>query len=401
MLIGMKRLLSLCIFCLLFAVPVSADVIEVFSLTDANKTQSNPPTIGWDDINAEYGEMDALVYDKRTYADGTPLAIGERVRCFAVATMAVQGEALAEEIAGVKKDLPIEMDALGNVTATGILQESVVIELKVSGNGGAIGEEGYVGASRDTFPDAKTTVSGQNLTLSFKNEPSDLWDVSPLRATEALSARQFYFFVVVEDTRDAQGQPQVNATDRMGYGVSLVLDDPLEWLFSTSFSSFTPYIRSGSSMEPTTGSKRLFLGPMTFRTATDPATYTAQDGTVYEGEDLEALLSPAIGALATDASGQLALTLATDSAGNVLSSLTSGETRQAALPVPDLLRYSVLTTDTLGGTWQSLDTFVKEKNLDSFADKVYTRCRLSELKSLVLPTVPAEKARFYKLERAQ
>lgn len=117
--------------------------------------------------------------------------------------------------------------------------------------------------------------------------------------------------------------------------------------------------------------------------------WTKADGTVLKGEDLEAFLKP----------GMTAFASATDAAGG--ETFTLAATSEAE----DITYYTLYTKEALSdAAWTPFNTVMadkenemREKGLDNYLQKDYTRCRLNGEGPLTIPLIPGDTGRFYLL----
>lgn len=338
-----------------------------------------------------------------TYGDGAAFATGERVRCVAVSTEKSTAAARTSEVQEILQTMPIELDATGAVRATGCLEGAKVIEVPYT-TGSALKDyskttvEGYIGAlSKTTGYTGVDSALGSTETAS----PCDVWEANVL-ANSDCAGKNFYFFVIIEDTRDGAGNPVADERARVAYGVALVMADMYEinrlsennnpaWdaVWGTVWEKFeyTACVVEGGTRLFDNTYQNSFLSPVTMKELALPASL-AIDGETYTGAQIDKVLSPALGAWTLTEAGWT-LTLATTEAGDV-------ESQIPGVAVPDYLRYTVMTKTDLTADWVPLD-----KALDNTSGNVYTRLRLVDLGSLVLPTVNGESSRFYKIEQAK
>lgn len=352
---------------------------------------------------SEYAQ---LKFGPGAYGDGTAFAAGERVRCVAVSTAKGTPTARVSEVQEILQTMPIELDATGAVRATGCLADATIVEVPYT-TGDATKdysktvEEGYIGALSET-----TGYTNLDATLGSTEEllQCDIWEANVLAQSE-YAGKYFYFFVIIEDTRDGSGVPVADANERVAYGVALVMADMYEAdrleenenpavqtvLGNTSydwkkFEYTARVVKGGGDLLPATY-RYSFLSPVTMKTLALPASLTV-DGATYTGEEVEKVLSPALAGLTLTEAGWT-LSFATTADGKVASQMPD-------VALPDYLRYTVMTKTDLKADWVPLD-----KALDNTSGNVYTRLRLVDLGSLVLPTVNGESSRFYKIEQAQ
>ena len=353
---------------------------------------------------SEYAQ---LKFGPGTYGDGAAFAVGERVRCVAVSTEKSTAAARTLEVQTILQTMPIELDATGAVRATGCLEGAMVVEVPYT-TGSALRDysktktEGYVGALNET-----TGYTGLDSSLGGTEtaSPCDLWEANVLANSECAD-KYFYFFVIIEDTRNGAGAPVADTNERVAYGVALVMADmyepdrleengnparqtglggvvTIDW---TKFEYTARVVKGGTGLFGDTY-QHSFLSPIMMKELALPETLVV-GGETYSGEDVEKVLSPALGAWTLTEAGWT-LTLATTEAGDV-------ESQIPGVAVPDYLRYTVMTKANLSEDWVPLD-----KALDNASGNVYTRCRLVDLGSLVLPTVNGDTSRFYKIEQAK
>lgn len=340
---------------------------------------------------SEYAQ---LKFDPGVYGDGVAFAVGERVRCVAVSTEK-SGDARTREVQEILQTMPIELDATGKVTATGCLAGATIVDVPCYGSGVAAKysvteTEGYIGAGKVSFSDTglDALLRGQmgDAYVEEKATPYDYWNANVL-ADETLAGKNFYLFVIIEDTRSGTGLPGAGT---VAYGVALIMQDVYELAHTradwTTF-NYSACVLTASPVMMSAGYDFCFLSPVVMKALALPETLVV-GGETYRGEDVEKVLSPALGAWTLTEAGWT-LTLATTEAGKV-------ESQIPGVAVPDYLRYTVMTKTDLTADWVPLD-----KVLDNTSGNVYTRLRLVDLGSLVLPTMDGESSRFYKIEQAK
>lgn len=340
---------------------------------------------------SEYAQ---LKFGPGAYGDGAAFAVGERVRCVAVSTEK-SGAARTSEVQEILQTMPLELDATGKVTATGCLAGATIVDVPYYGSGVAAersvtATEGYIGAGMAAFVDAGVDnllkVQMGDAYVAEKSTPYDYWNANVL-ADEKFDGKNFYLFVIIEDTRSGTGSPGAGT---VAYGVALIMKDIYELAHTTrdwSTFNYSACVLSAGSLLMSTIYDFCFLSPVVMKELALPETLVV-GGETYSGEDVEKVLSPALGAWTLTEAGW-ALTLATTEAGDV-------ESQIPGVAVPDYLRYTVMTKANLSEDWVPLD-----KALDNASGNVYTRCRLVDLGSLVLPTVNGDTSRFYKIEQAK
>ena len=381
----------------------NAIVIRICCPSDANAT-------AWDNLNAyleAHGSSARVRYGQSTYADGTPLAVGERLRCVAVASN--YSTPTAEEKAAVIETVPLKVNLFGEVIPTGVLEGNAVVDLRSVSMGPAstpsyVGSEGYPACTTATL----APVSGL-LEPVEGDEPGELWNYAALRKDE-YGGRAFYVFLIVEDTRDASGAPVSGSDTCSAYAVFPVMKSLIEpkGLSDAALESFaySPYLLAGGTSPswPDTDGYG-FVQPAVVCAGADLESVADEALVAWVADvsggacapqtraEAEACLTPVVAGW-TAAEGGLRLTLAQGSA--------EGRFASAAGPdLPDRLRYTLYTADALDGPWEPLDEWAAKKNLANFGELSYTSLRLSELQSRVLPVAEDEKTRFYKLENAR
>jgi len=382
-----------------------AVAVRICAPSDANASD-------WDYLNGIfelYGSSARVRYGQSGYADGTPLAVGERLRCVAVASKT--STPTAEEKAAVIETVPLKVNLFGEVVPTGVLEGCMTVELGSLYSGtatapSAVGVEGAPARGKV----ALTPIS--NLFDFVEQEPGETWSYSALK-TDACAGKTFYLFLVAEDTRDAQGVPDPAADTCAGYTAFLVmksLTEPIAIEDPDVLAAFaySPYLLSGGTtpgFPDTTG--YAFVQPVSAGETADGILDSASDGAVIAWAaarlgvdaatltraDAERLLAPAVAGW-TAAEGGLRLTLAEGEAEGVFINAEGH-------PLPSALRYTLYTADALDGPWEPLDEWAAKKNLANFGELSYTSLRLSELQSRVLPVAEDEKTRFYRLENAR
>ncbi|MCI6589794.1 MAG: hypothetical protein MSB12_01630 [Lentisphaeraceae bacterium] len=363
---------------------------------------------------ARYTALNKLVADNRgsaelqfgpgVYGDNVSFAVGERVRCVAVSTEKTSAAARVPEVQEILQTMPIELDATGAVRATGCLEGAQVVEVPYKGSGTEASysytcEAGYIGALKSPFVDPSADTGLQGVMgedyVAEQASPYDYWEANVL-ADAAYNDKYFYLFVIIEDTRNSQGTP---GSGTVSYGAALVMADvyevahpdnnPAYSLGKVDWSKFNYSARvlAGGSLMLTQSYDRCFLSPVKMKSLALPARLTVGD-TAYTGEEVEKILSPALAGLALTEEGWT-LSFAKTTDGEVASQMPD-------VALPDYLRYTVMTKTDLKADWIPLD-----KVLDNTGGNVYTRLRLVDLGTLVLPTVDGESSRFYKIEQAQ
>lgn len=350
-----------------------------------------------------------------TYADGAPIAQGERFRLVAVrATAKTAADFDAERALVLDGTARVVIDASGApvpvgfpetcLGANGQAVERQVVEGRAQTDGNPTTQRvGPVpgGALATGTSSCTLSASGGHAQESV-SVPSSTWNLTtPLDNGMPINPPNWWLFLVAEDTRASEGLPSGDASWRVA---------------SASAPVWTPCRTTAAQAEPLLHESSIGMPSLTIDydnayvaapgadamrpTQLPESVVDASGATHTDAAEIEALFSPALAGLSpvpATRSAQtvegLRLTLALTPDGRP-QSLLNGQ------PVPDGLLYSVLTATALEGPWESLDAAVGKKGLAQEEGKGYTRLQLSDLSGKILPSL-GDKTRFYQVRQSK
>ncbi len=322
-------------------------------------------------------------YDATSTANvsvGTALVTGENFRV-----------ALVRDTRTDKTTDPFTLDAAGNlipaegltaghmVWATSFLDDDSVA--RVTTTPGVPGEpSGTVHRLRSTY--AGPALAGDDVTAN--REPA------------------IYAYLVVLDTRSAEGTADTSATRVARYAVRKcdqeVTESPIGASYIFSFgvklnnATYPRYELPGLE----TGEDGSFVSDSWKSVAQFASlTVTNEDGSqtpLSTPEEIEAYLTPTVTGFSTTA----------PVAASAVSILAAEADSRAAFYLsassPDLCFYALETKESLNdAAWKPFNELLTEKGVDNATQKDYTRCRIDGRSPLTIPVFSGETGRFYRL----
>ncbi|MGN0890357.1 MAG: hypothetical protein ACI4W7_01750 [Candidatus Spyradenecus sp.] len=322
-------------------------------------------------------------YEETSTADasvGTALVTGEAFRV-----------ALVRDTRADKTTDPFTLDAAGNL---------------IPAEGLTAGHMAWATSFLDDDSVARvTTTPGVPGELSGTAHRLRSKYVGPALAGDDVTAAQepaIYAYLVVLDTRSAEGTADTSATRVARYAVrkcdQAVTESPVGASYIFSFgvklnnASYPRYELPGLE----TASDGSFVSDSWKAVAQFASlTITNEDGsqtTLSTPEEIEAYLTPTLsGFSTTDPSAVSAASLLTTEADGSAAFYLSASS-------PDLCFYALETKESLNdAAWKPFNDLLTEKGVDNASQKDYTRCRIDGRSPLTIPVFSGETGRFYRL----